>query len=797
MSVAGGWRPLAQATEPSLFGGKAGGLARAIQSGLRVPPGFVLEAVEGMPDLPPLPAGLLALVGEGELAVRSSAVGEDGAADSHAGMHLTVLHVRGVEALREAVQACRGSVETERAKAYRAARSLPRPAMAVVVQRFIAAEWAGVAFGADPVTGSRAYRVVEAVRGDGEALVSGVAAPKRAQTDAAGRTIERDPVLPQEVVAAVVALLAATERAFDDAAMDIEWAWDGLQLHLLQARPITTRASDAGPRTLWSNSNAAELVPGLLPPLSFDLLQRYVAALLQPVVSRTGFDVVEARIVGRVHGRLYFRVNALLGWVRTVPLLSQVSPALFARLLGGDEEGMAAGLALLRPSDLPRPKTGLLPLLFGGLGFNLGALRHLGQDGASTIAALARENARDASLDLSALSDAALLAQIERLSRTLFGVERDDAAMLASVGGFIGQLLLQTLAVPLFGAPSSGDGLAPMRARGGLASADFGHALAALAAQARREGLGEALAGPASELDQRIGSRGGGPALIAAWLSLLGRYGHRAPGEVDVARPRWIEQPDALLRQAHALATQREPVTRAAPVPAWVARLGPLRRWLLERLVRIAVAGAAARENLKDVAIARLGLVRKALLEVGRRGVAIGRLASAEEVFLLRFEELPVACSGEGAPFELALRSAEMERHARTVAPDVVMEGAVLPPRSGPPPQAEARRLVGLAASPGVVEGWVVVVEHPLDPPPFAPGEVLVAPCTDPGWTPLMLAAGAIVTDVGGVLSHGAIVARELGVPAVVNTGSATTRLRTGMRVRVDGTRGVVELLEG
>ncbi|HYO65239.1 MAG TPA: PEP-utilizing enzyme, partial [Archangium sp.] len=323
---------------------------------------------------------------------------------------------------------------------------------------------------------------------------------------------------------------------------------------------------------------------------------------------------------------------------------------------------------------------------------------------------------------------------------------------------------------------------------------------------------------PATEALAAARAVEGGPAFLDAWRAFLERYGMRGPGEVDLSRPRYKDEPAPLIaaivgglgpaaanraageHRAHhaALAAKAD----AAGERVIAASRGGLTGWLRARLarrwVRVTRTGMGLREHPKYLLVRVLDLVRDAVREAGALLVQRGALGAAEDVYLFRFEELIAALEASRTPELRVLageRRAALRRDAKRSPPFVMASDGEIPAlvaRADLPPGA----LSGTAASAGVVEGVARVVLDPAREVLHA-GEILVAPHTDPGWTPLFVHAAGLVTEVGGLMTHGSVVAREYGIPAVVSVAGATQRIRTGQRIRVDGTRGFVELLDG
>jgi pyruvate,water dikinase len=333
----------------------------------------------------------------------------------------------------------------------------------------------------------------------------------------------------------------------------------------------------------------------------------------------------------------------------------------------------------------------------------------------------------------------------------------------------------------------------------------------------------------AEERLERVRDTPGGPAFLDALDAFLRSYGMRGPAEIDLARPRWRDDPASLLGMiaSHLLHDAPEDAARtrahrdhhdalvaagdaAAQRLARAARHGPwgwLRGAVVRRLTRVARALPALREHPKFLIVRTLDLIRPVVLEAGADLVRHGRVQRAEDVFWMTLPELIDAATHNGSAALVAAtdvgdlrplierRKREAEHDARLKPPRLMTSDGLIPTLAHHAGRAPDGALLGSPVSPGVVEGRARVVLDPVHAG-LEPGEILIAPYTDPGWTPLFTQAGGLVMEVGGLMTHGSVVAREYGLPAVVGVEGATTRIATGQRVRVSGDEGYVELLE-
>lgn len=803
------------------FGGKADGLRRLLEAGARVPEGFAVGVSRVGPEgwdaetRAAFASRVAKLLAAGRVAVRSSAAGEDSAAHSFAGLLETVLDVGSVDEALEAARRVVASAAAERVAAYAPGRA---PAVGLVVQTCVAAHAAGVCFTRDPAGRDRAV-VVEAVRGRGDALVSGQRDPGRYRVYRSGHGrlethVEGDAqVLPLSIAELIAAEASALASRLGEP-LDLEWALaeDGA-LSWLQARPITTLreppafeversypASDDGPVTVWSTWNVRETLPEPLHPLTWghwrdDLL---------PVVTHHLFGVPPGSAVARalagldlVNGRLVFNLNAM----RAVPGLG----SLMARMISIVDHTAGATVrrletaGVLTPRRLPGSRA-VLALRSAAASVRSTARLLHGLFPRRAMRVLAGDAAAIASRpDVASLDDATLLAELRLFSRP------ECRRLLTG-------LQMETVAMLVFG----------------LARHAFRHHPRAVAL------LGSGIpAGPTTEISLGIDTlvaaarplaplflEGGDPAgllarlraepVAATWCrqldAFLARFGHRGPSEFDLGATRWGEDPSmilALVRESLA-GPDREPVAarmarlaaERRQVLAEAVSAGPLwKRTLLRLWARAVPLYMPLREAPKHYGCVVFQRIRRAALELGRRLAARGVLSRPEDVFLLDWRELHALGSGEAASADLrATLAGRAERLARFRAeppPDFLRSDGVPVVEVGTAAPAPDGTLRGAGVSPGVAAGPVRRLSTP-DPAAMRDGDVLVLVFADPGWTPLFPRAAAVVMEVGGLMCHAAVVARELGVPAVFGVRDATRALTDGETVTVDGAAGTV-----
>ncbi len=775
-------------------------------------------------------------LGAGRVAVRSSATMEDLAGHSFAGQYDTFLGVSGPADVLTAVKKCWASLWSERAFDYREKNGFDHRGarMAVVVQRLVAADVSGVLFTADPVSGRTDRLVIEAAYGLGEALVSGKVTPDRVvlakdglrvleqtvgekavEVVAAEGGSQEQPVEPERAKRACLPegtarrlgeLALRAETAFGSP-QDVEWAVSGGEIFVLQSRPITTltRPRTFEDRQVWSNLNAGEVVPDVVTPMTWSLIASLIEEIFGSIMARLGFDLGGHPLVGLVAGRVYFNLNTFVGIMRRSPGFRDFDPI---EAFGGKP---GSGLAV-PPEDVPDLDFRWGRFLTGLPGFVLWFLSHSTWRGLFFAAAMRRRAGSLAAGDLTILPEADLARRMQALvDRT--AVDINETIAFGGIGGMYLTRLV-TICRKWLGDPDGSLAYRLLAGMGNMDSAEAGLALWRLAALAHAHADVERalLEGDDFRATREVlaGVRGG-PECLAAWEAFMDRHGHHARGEIELFNARWRETPDSVLDtlRGHLRAVgtidplanhRRSGQERVRLTGECRRRLrNPLKRLAFDFVLANAQRGCKVRENIKSEAVRWLALGRTLLRELGDRLCRRGVLESADDVFFLRQQELEPARSG-AAGFDVraavARRRAEYERNL-TLNPPSLVVGRFDPARHAAEPAAAGSQVLnGVAVSPGVATGPARVVLRSDTDEQVLPGEVLVAPFTDPGWTPYFLRAAAIVMDQGGLLSHGSVIAREYGIPAVANVGPATRTVRTGQLLRVDGNRGEVTVID-
>jgi pyruvate,water dikinase len=750
------------------------------------------------------------------VAVRSSATAEDLPDLSFAGQQATFLNVRGTETVLEAIKRCWASLWTARAIGYRTQHNIDHNvvSLAVVVQQLVNAEASGVLFTANPINGQRDQAVINATWGLGEAIVGGLVTPDTITVNkTTGQVLQRD-IADKQVM--TVRIAGGTEEqsapenlrrapALDDAAaielmrlgvqieqlyqlpMDIEWVACDHQLSIVQARPITALPEpEALLPTTWQRprgcyaamrNNIVELMAEPLTPL-FDTLGRSCvnASMNRAMTEFMGRpDILPAEAIISVNGYAYY--NGSLG-LRQIGFVLLHSIGIAKRMFRGAE----AQWQMVRPR-------------YAATIERWDAIEWREQSGAEILSGV-RELMAAAIDAFCALAYGILPGAW--ISEALFTVvyrfvkRRDDPSAPTYLLGY--------------------DSVSIQAEKGLYDLAEWVRSHTDLAAYLSHTSSAQ-LAAQLSSEQVPLGVNG---AEWREWQSRfqahLRRYGH-AIYNLDFANPVPADDPTPLLdtcqmfidgqgtnphERQQAAADRRERATQTM-----LARLKGLRLKLFRKYVTSAQHYAPLREDgLADLGLS-YPLLRQMLRELGRRFTLSGLIDQPDDVFWLTQDEVKQAVAqidrGETVHSLSALIPARRAawRAALRVTPPLMLPHMKLIEKMK---TARKRReskdsLKGVAASPGRVTATARVLNGPEDFDQMQTGDVLVASITTPAWTPLFARAAAVVTDVGGPLSHGSIVAREYGIPAVLGTGVATTRIHSGQIITVDGTAGRVTLL--
>lgn len=798
-------------------------------------------------------------LGSPPVAVRSSATAEDLPELSFAGQQDTYLNVSGEEDFLQAVVRCWASLWTARAIGYRMRNHVAHDgvALAVVVQRMVFAEVSGVMFTANPLSGLRSETVIDAAFGLGEGIVSGQVEPDHYVVDVrrdrilsrqlgsktiairprAGGGVQREAIqaddrqaLADETILELAALGQRVTGLYGQP-QDIEWAWVNGQLALLQSRAVTSlfptpAGVPAAPVQVFFSFAAVQGMLDPLTPCGRDAIRQLFTA---------GARIIDSHYTAQTQSALFEAGERL--WIRLTPLLRntvgrKVVPLAMAFVEPSTRQII---LPLLDEPELQPQHAGIswrgrrqLAHFFLPLAGNV--FLNLLSPAARREAILARTEG--------------LLEETKARIAVVRGTPRERLAQLASLfpaivaeylpHGLIlfislvaaGMASLNLLRLRIRDLPAQNGGWTDtlLELTRGLAhnpTTEMDLALWDTACAIRRDPAASAefAAYPAAELARRWLAGKLQPTTQQALASFMQRYGGRGLGEIDLGRPRWSEEPTHVCEVLSGY-LQIQPGEQAPD--ATFARGAESSRQALEQLATAlrATRGGwfraqqarflarrlrelmGVRESPKFFIVRLFAQFRWALLKTGAELAQTGELAQPDDLLFLDFAELHDFAAGSVAQPARDWRRLIAERREayrrellrRQVPRLLLSDGRAF--YDGMAGNGQAGQLTGSPVSPGVVEGRVRVVFDPRRAG-LQPGEILVCPGTDPSWTPLFLTAGGLIMEVGGMMTHGAVVAREYGIPAAVGVDHATERLHDGQRVRLNGSSGVIEVLAG
>ena len=869
----------ARATSISLVGGKGANLAILRQAGIQVPDGFCVNtkayadyvgkisgfdaALTELSDIPlehtdklsaqakKIRNKILAAdfakdlaeqiilawnqMGQVPCAVRSSATAEDLPDASFAGQQDTFLNVRSEADLLEKVRACWASLFSDRAVIYRTQNSFNHADvdLAVVVQRMIDADRAGIMFTADPLSGHRDILSIDAGWGLGEALVSGTVSADLYKIDkrnaelidfqagqqdhairsnSAGGTVNKkldkshqgQPVLDEKQQQLLLQSAIQIEAIYKQE-QDIEWCFDKDELYIVQSRPITTlyplpeAAADTNSSAIYMCLNHLQVMTDAMPPMAHDVVKMSLP------MGRSMGDQVRSPWIVSAGGRLFIDLQR--------PLRKAPSRFMLLKFLGIGDILTQSGLRELvaRPSFKKGPKISMLGLLGFALPMMFRTLTLLLFRKPKRFAAFTLEQHRNFFIEMRARVQAGrgiqqrlILARTELylLFKELIKI---PPALLAGLLAFrIGSKLAKA---------SEQDQRALERGLVGNVTTDMDLAVGDMADALREhQKLCEAIIEGENDL-AKLQLLPGGDMLKKVLDQFLSQYGMRGPSEFDISRPRWRDDPRSLLttlasnlsqaeaglhrKQHNALRDEAEGVLKRLVVESGKGLLGPIRALLVKRFLRLARELMPIREHPKYLLMRCFSLFRELVIEAGDRLCARGALNAPDDAWFTDSDELLDALENESRDLREIVKQRRLlfKRQQKMRPPRVMTDRGEIPQLRYTAGDYPEGALIGAPVSSGQIEGMARVI---LDPntESLKPGEILVAHFTDPGWTPLFINAAGLVMEVGGMMTHGSVVAREYGIPAVVGVIDAVAKIQTGMRIRVDGASGFVQILD-
>lgn len=772
-------------------------------------------------------------------AVRSSATAEDLPDASFAGQQDTYLNIIGIDSLLDAIRRCWVSLFTDRAILYRRQNNFAHKdvQLSVVVQQMVMAEKSGILFTADPLTGHRHTLAIDASFGLGEALVSGLVSPDAYRVDKRNNTVierriadkkiaiypEKDGGIRQEDLPETLrnqtvltdeqilnlATIGSEIEAHYNSPQDVEWALADGKMYLLQARPITSlfpieglQSEDDSLHIFFSMGHQQNMT-NAMSPLSISFIQTAI-----PFGHAN--NVIESTYARSSGGRLFFDLTQTLR-----------HPILRRGILGGISQFDALAPDTLRAA-MQRPEfqashdisfswstiRGILHTLYRiqkALWWeDLTGITHRVND-------ISAQYLDDASKKIHAIETGeAQISAITEILPTFF------PEVLKWVPYFVAGELAKRIITRVGSAWSNEIDLEAIdMGLPGNVVTDMNLELGDLADIARQssqlcalfENLGDdgqTWLVQASQLDDTA-------SFIEAWDAFIVKYGARGSAEVDIKTLHWYEEPLLLLQviasylqkdegshraQHQKLVDEREKAVELLRKKSKQGVFGWLRSRLLERLIDVVYEASTLREHHKFMMVKTIVLVKETLKARAIELTTDKKISQPDDIWFLTFPDLLALYRGEMTDTsELIATRRKNHEYYQKISPPMVLTGdGETPVVNYQITDAPEGALLGNPVSPGIVEGIVHVIHDPQTET-LLPGEILVAPFTDPGWTPLFINAGGLIMEVGGIMTHGSVVAREYGIPAVVGVRDATKLLQTGQKVHIDGNRGTIEIL--
>ncbi|MEG4959887.1 MULTISPECIES: glycerol-3-phosphate acyltransferase [unclassified Microcoleus] len=694
--------------------------------------------------------------------VRSSAAGEDGDLSSAAGQYQTIGPVSTKAELLDAINRCRQSYWTSEAVAYRRQRQLPDTQMAVLIQPYIDSQFAGVMFSRNPLDGGSQI-IIEAVPGGAKSVVGGQVTPVHLEINFSTleslekslSQIKNNSIIEKSIIAELVKQAQAIEAFFHGIPQDIEWTWDGEKVWILQSRPITNL------QPFWTRTIAAEVIPGAIRPLTW--------SINRPLTCGVWGEIFQVVLGDRAIGLNFNETATLLGSHAyfNATLLGEIF-----RMMGLPEQGLEF---LLRGQKMGKPPLGKILPNLPGLWRLVQRERALNAEfkGDRTSIFLPALQSLEKKEGSSATDLTELLERAEQIQEWLKPITYYN--ILGPIGLAIRKAIFR-LADEWLDNESAPE-IASVRALQQLAQ----KLRQAAVSQSEETISGADLAHIFAE----------SPALQANFEKWLDIYGYLSEVGTDIAVPTWREQPKIYQKLLITMAQKAE--TNLVEKRKLDLNFG--QKWRLDKCQERAIV----KNEISEIYARLLAHLRWTFLEIEACGLAMQVFQESGDIFYLEFGEIQQWIrSGASVSFQDTIsqrRDGLLADRDRPIPP--VVYGNLLPnsqKRAIELATSATNIIQGIPASIGRVEGFVKICRTASTD--LGENAIAVVPYTDAGWAPLLLGATAIIAEVGGQLSHGAIIAREYKIPAVMNISEATTRLRDGQKVRVDGYLGTVELLE-
>jgi rifampicin phosphotransferase len=797
------------------LGGKGANLGELTRiKDVQVPDGFCVTtaafdkvALPGLTELAPLPDDIAAEIKDQlsrfsldqAFAIRSSATAEDLPFASFAGQHDSYLNITGFENILLHIEKCWASLFTERAVAYRNQNGFDHHSvkLAVIVQKMVPAEAAGVLFTADPVSGNRKVLTIDAGLGLGDALVSGLVNPDGYAVKA-GQIIDRRRASPQQVLSdtqilQLEALGRKIEAHFGEP-QDIEWCLADNEFYIVQSRSITTLfpipVTDDQENHVYLSVGHQQMMTDAMKPLGISMWQLITPRPMPDAGGRLFVDITKqlAAPVSRKmlldmmeeHDPLFYdAIQTVLERGDFITALPD-DPASMGPVRAS--KGKSATDIL---SKMPDPVTVVHDLI------------------ADSEAALAALQKNIAGLSGSALFDF-IVADIQALKQSLAN-GRTLSVIMAGIDAatWLNDKMQEWLGEKEISGVNVVDvnvtdvNVADVLARSvpGNITSEMGLALMDVADAIRPDSSAVA------SLQQGILPE------VPAVNAFLDKYGMRCPGEIDITRPRWREKPTALIplllnnirlfkpNAGHQQFEQgkREALAKEAHILDQLKKLpdGAQKAEETQQMISLLRNTAGYREYPKYSIVSRTFVYKQSLLQEAAHLVKAGVLQNVEDAYYLTFEELR---NQQIDPSLIQQRREDFKHFEKLAVPRVLTSDGECITGNYKGKNMPSDAIAGLAVSSGIIEGRARVILN-IEDARLEDGDIIITRFTDPSWTPLFVSAKGLVTEVGGLMTHGAVIAREYGLPAVVGVANATKLIKDGQRIRVNGTEGYVQII--
>jgi phosphohistidine swiveling domain-containing protein len=775
-----------------------------------------------------------------QLAVRSSALGEDGAEQSFAGQYESYLHVT-ADTLEARIRDVWRSACEKRVQVYQQFHGIGKSNIAVIVQEMVNADAAGVGFGINPVSGNRNECVISAVWGLGEGLVSGEL-DADTFTVSAGKIKEQLVAKPRKVSASAKGGTALTEvdtslqnaRTLSDAqlrhienwlhelkklygrAQDIEFAVADGKLYLLQTRPITTTTQLPDPEgeyLVWDNSNIIESYPGLTSPLTFSFIRKMYEAVYIQFTSMMGVNeaerqqhgVVYANMLGLLNGRVYYNLRS---WYKLLSLLPgyQLNAEFMEKMMGVKERFTLDDVTVRSKFSERMRVLNMIRLLLKNQRQLPGMRRTFTRD----FEAVMQEY--DA-IDFGKQRADQLIVLYERFEQTL--LKKWKAPLVNDFFAMIWYGVLQKLTAKYFpeqAATLHNDLLCGAR---DIVSTEPLRRIDEIVKLVRSNTAWMALfEKPESEVLTALKLKENEP-VQQLMQSYIAAWGDRTVGELKLETITYRQQPALFVRVIAAALKQPETVhanldlklrSEAETIVKSKLRAKPLKSWLFNLALRRSRDLVSNRENLRYARTRGFGMVRRIMLAIGEQFAAEQLIDSPRDIFWLRLDEIANYIRGTSDLRNLRelvrIRKADYEKFEKLPSSERVPTRGIVyagnnfaPTATNLHETANGKALKGIGCCPGKITARVQVIHDPHSVSSLN-GDILVTASTDPGWITLFPSASAILVERGSLLSHSAIVSREMGKPCIVGVSGLLRQLKTGDRVQMDGSTGEIIILD-